>query len=173
MAAAAEWIVEVERYAAQTHGLVATVGSVRTLPGAGNVIAGEVRATLDVRSALDAGREDAAAHLLEFATACGERRGVRVTAEARLQQPAVPMDDRLLRVLEDAVDATGTVVRRMVSGAGHDAMVVAPHMPAAMLFLRTPRGLSHHPEESVLPGDVELGLEVALGFVRALATQEA
>jgi allantoate deiminase len=172
MTAAAQWISEVEHYANTTLGLVATVGSVQTLPGTGNVIAGEVRATLDVRSALDTAREDAASHLLAYAKTAGESRGVRLTSTLRMQQTAVPMDRDLLRLLEDAVDITGTIIRRMVSGAGHDAMVVAPHMPTAMLFLRTPRGLSHHPDEAVLPADVQLGLDAGVAFVRALAARE-
>lgn len=173
MSAAAEWIVEVERYAKATPGLVATVGSVQTLPGAGNVIAGEVYATLDVRSSLDAIRNEATEHLLRLATNCGETRGVRVEASVQMQQNAVPMDHQLLRVLEDAVDSTGCLVRRMVSGAGHDAMIVAPHMPTAMLFLRTPGGLSHHPDEAVAVADVQLGLDAGIAFVKALATREA
>ncbi len=173
MCAAAEWIVEVERHATNAPGLVATNGSVQTLPGAGNVIAGEVRATLDVRSANDFAREDAVTHLLDFARACGARRGVLVTQTLRMQQAAVPMDRGLLRLLEDAVDSTGTIIRRMTSGAGHDAMIVAPHMPAAMLFLRTPGGLSHHPDEAVLPGDVQLALDAGVAFVHALAQQHA
>ncbi len=173
VAAAAEWIVEVERYAMGLQTLVATVGSVQIFPDAGNVIAGEARVSLDVRSANDRTRKDAVDHLLSFAQACGTKRDVAVAATLRMEQAAVPMDRDWLRMLEDAVDATGTVVRRMVSGAGHDAMIVAPHMPAAMLFLRTPNGLSHHPDETVLPGDVALALEAGIAFVRALAAREA
>lgn len=172
MAAAAEWIVEVERYAVATPGLVATTGSVQTLRGAGNVIAGEVRVTLDVRSALDTSRLDAVQHLLAFAVECGRRRDVTIANTARMQQDAVFMDTSLMRLLEDAVDSTGTVIRRIVSGAGHDAMVVAPHIPAAMLFLRTPGGLSHHPDEAVVPGDVQLGLDAGVAFLLALAARE-
>lgn len=169
MCAAAEWIVEVERYAINAPGIVATNGSVNTLPGAGNVIAGEVHATLDVRSPNDLAREDAVSHLLEFARTCGAKRGVEVRHTARMQQAAVPMDRGLLRLLEDGVDSAGTPMRRMTSGAGHDAMIVAGHTPAAMLFLRTPAGLSHHPEEAVLPGDVQLALDAGVAFVQALA----
>ncbi len=172
LAAAAEWICEVERYAADTETLVATVGSVRVEPGVSNVIAGSVTASLDVRSGNDAARQDAVMHLLERATASGAQRSVAVAAELQMEQAAVPMDHRLLRVLEDAVDGTGTLVRRMVSGAGHDAMIVASHMPAAMLFLRTPGGLSHHPAETVLPGDVDLALKAGVACVRALAAGE-
>ncbi|AFL87190.1 amidase, hydantoinase/carbamoylase family [Terriglobus roseus DSM 18391] len=172
MSAAAQWITEVETHARATRGLVATVGSVATVPGAGNVIAGEVRATLDVRSANDEIRDGAVTHLLHHANACGTARGVTVTSTLRMKQDAVPLDYGLLTMLEDAVDSTGAVIRRIVSGAGHDAMIVAPYMPAAMLFLRTPRGLSHHPDEAVLPADVQLGLDAGAAFVRLLAARE-
>ncbi len=173
MAAAAEWIVEVERYATATATLVATCGSVVTLPGAENVIAGEVHVSFDVRSPNDQTREDAAVHLLQAAADAGAKRRVAVRNELKMRQAAVPLDMGLLRLLEDAVDSTGAPIRRMVSGAGHDAMIVAPHMPAAMLFLRTPGGVSHHPAEAVLPGDVELALQTAVAFVRALSAKEA
>jgi allantoate deiminase len=173
MAAAAAWIVEVERYANQTPTVVATVGSVQPLPGAVNVIAGEVRASLDVRSPRDDIRDQAVEHLLDFAKQCGAQRGVAVSSTERMKQAAVPMDRGLMRLLEDAVDSTVTPIRRMVSGAGHDSMIVATKMPAAMLFLRTPGGLSHHPDEAVLPADVQLGLQAGVAFVHALAAQEA
>ena len=172
MAATAAWIAEVERYATTTPTLVATVGSVHTLPGAGNVIAGEVRASLDVRSPRDDVRAEAVAHLLAFAMQCGNARGVSVTHTVRMEQAAVPMDRGLMRLLEDAVDSTGTLIYRMVSGAGHDAMILAQRMPAAMLFLRTPGGLSHHPDEAVAEADVQLGLDAGVAFIRALAAQE-
>ncbi len=54
--------------------------------------------------------------------------------------------------------ATGLAVHRMASGAGHDAMIVARRMPAAMLFLRSPGGISHHPDETVLAEDVAAAL---------------
>lgn len=172
MCAAAAWIVAVEAYARRMPGAVATVGSILAWPGAGNVIAGEVRASLDVRSATDAVREDAVRQLLAAAREAGASRGVAVAVEERMQQAAVPMDRGLLRLLEDAVDATGTPVRRMVSGAGHDAMVVAAHMPAAMLFVRSPGGVSHHPDETVLVNDVALALKVGVAFLHALTERE-
>jgi allantoate deiminase len=59
----------------------------------------------------------------------------------------------------------------MVSGAGHDAMILAPHMPAAMLFLRSPGGVSHHPAENVLPEDVDLALAIGQTFIESLANE--
>jgi allantoate deiminase len=56
----------------------------------------------------------------------------------------------------------------MVSGAGHDASVMAPVFPSTMLFLRNPMGISHHPDESVRPDDVAAGLGVLIALTQQL-----
>jgi allantoate deiminase len=61
----------------------------------------------------------------------------------------------------------------MPSGAGHDAMIVARRMPAAMLFLRSPGGISHHPDESVLANDVDAALEVGMRLLDELERRNA
>ena len=75
------------------------------------------------------------------------------------------MDRGLTRTLEGAVKAAGFPVHRMMSGAGHDAMILAAKVPTAMLFLRSPGGISHHPKEAVLPGDVAAALTVGRQFL--------
>lgn len=174
VAAAAQWIVSVERYASQCAGLVATVGKVEVPAGAGNVVAGECVATLDVRHASDSVRMDAVSRLVAAAEEAGRLRGVRVEFRTTLEQPAVPMDP----VLTDAVaEACGRsrdgAVRRITSGAGHDAMIVARRVPAAMVFVRSPGGVSHHPEESVLVEDVEVAYEMGLEFLRRMGEDDA
>jgi allantoate deiminase len=169
LAAAAQWVVEVERYASDYPGLVATVGKLETGAGAGNVIAGEFVATLDVRHAQDAVRHAAVQHFLDYAQAAGAARGVTVAHTTSLDQAAVPMDPALAALLADAAArATGQAARVITSGAGHDAMIVARRVPSAMLFLRSPGGLSHHPAETVLPEDVEAALATGLEFLRSL-----
>ncbi len=168
MSAAAAWIVEVERYARTSGGVVATVGSIQVQPGAGNVVAGRAVCSLDVRSADDAVRAQAVDHLLQAAGQEGAARGVEVAVELRMQQSSVAMDEKLTQTLCDAVRDAGLPVRRMVSGAGHDAMVIAPHVPAAMLFVRTPGGLSHHPDEAVHTADVMAALQVGVALLRQM-----
>jgi len=165
LAAAAEWIAAVEREARGTEGLVATVGYLNAKPGAVNVIAGTVEASLDVRHPADAVRTAAVAHLVRCAEQIGARRSVTVSWEQRLDQPAVPMDSGLTEILEHAA---GDRLHRMTSGAGHDAMIVARRMPTAMLFLRSPRGISHHPDETVLPEDVAAALATGMRFLELL-----
>jgi len=83
------------------------------------------------------------------------------------------MDERLTAYLVDALEAAGFASRIMPSGAGHDAMVMATRLPTAMLFLRTPGGISHHPAETVLEQDVEAALQVGRIFLTRLAHDTA
>jgi allantoate deiminase len=82
-----------------------------------------------------------------------------------LDQPTVPMDPEMVRALSASVKAAGYKVHQMVSGAGHDAMILARKVPSAILFLRSPGGISHHPDETVLPEDVEAALAVGMHFL--------
>jgi allantoate deiminase len=169
MAAAAKWIVAVEEYAISHKGLVATVGKMEASPGAGNVIAGRVKASLDVRHAQDQTRHAAVSALIDSATSFAAERGVKVTTQIELEQPAVPLDPHLTTLLHNAASKLGFPNRRMTSGAGHDAMILAPAIPSAMLFVRSPGGLSHHPDEAVLPQDVEAALATAMEFLAQLS----
>ena len=169
LAAAAEWIVAVERIARNTAGLVATVGSVQARPGAVNVIAGEVSATLDIRHASDEVRAEALESLTRQAGAIAAKRGISVKWNALLNQRAVAMDRFLTDQVEEAVRNAGCQPHRMASGAGHDAMILAEKVPAAMIFLRTPGGLSHDPAESVQPEDVAKAIDCGVHLLTQLA----
>jgi allantoate deiminase len=165
LAAAAEWICHVEKLAAGEPGLVATVGSIAIEPNAANVIPELTRISLDVRHSCDETRNSSVAELLAAAQRIGDRRGIALDREHRLDQPAVALDVRLRGTLARAIQSAGYPVHHMMSGAGHDAMILAPRIPAAMLFLRSPGGISHHPDESVIAADVEAAIDVGLRFI--------
>jgi allantoate deiminase len=165
LAAAAQWIVEVEHYAANYTQLVATVGRITTLPGAINIVPGTVHTSLDVRHPRDESRHAAVAHLLTKAEAAGALRGVRVHATVQSEQRAVPMDRDLASHLHQAAARAGFDAEPIFSGAGHDAMILAAAVPTTMLFLRSPGGLSHHPDESVRQEDVEAALATVLNLL--------
>jgi allantoate deiminase len=174
LAATAQWIVEVERYAGACPGLVATVAKVESTSTAANVIAGRCTASLDIRHADDRQRQAAVQHLIEFAYTAAAARGVSVSHSTSNDQPAVPMAGNISELLASAVlRATGADAPRIISGAGHDAMIVARRIPAAMLFLRSPGGLSHHPNEAVLPEDVAAAYATGLEFLRGLRDDRA
>ena len=169
VAGAAEWIGCVEAHAHGTKGLVATTGRIEANPGAANVIAGRCRVTLDVRHADDRVRVAAIERLRVAADEIGARRGLQIEWSLQLDQSGAAMDPELVATLVRALDAAGAPPTVMVSGAGHDAMVLAPHMPAAMLFIRTPGGVSHHPAESVDENDVAIALTAGMNFLNELA----
>jgi allantoate deiminase len=84
------------------------------------------------------------------------------------------MHPTLTALLGDAAcHAIHAQPRFLASGAGHDAMIVARRLPAAMLFLRSPGGISHHPDEAVVPADVEAALAAGVEFLRILRDDKA
>jgi allantoate deiminase len=168
LVAAAQWVVEVERLAAGYKQLVATVGQMEVSPGAVNVVPGEVTLSLDVRHPRDASRHAAVARLVTRAEAIANGRGLQIQARVMSEQASVPLSAPLAEGLEAAAAVAGYAGRRMYSGAGHDAMILAPHVPTAMLFVRSPGGVSHHPQETVLEGDVEAALATVLELVQRL-----
>lgn len=173
LAGAAEWITMVEREARQEPGLVATVGIIDARPGAANVIPGEVHMSLEVRHQYDEVRSQAVAHLITRAQQVAQRRNLELGYQTKYEQPAVPCDEGLVELLVESVEEAEYPVQHLVSGAGHDAMIMAQLCPQAMLFLRSPEGLSHHPDESVWPQDVEAAVKVGLEFLRRLEAKYA
>jgi allantoate deiminase len=169
LAGAAEWIGTVERVAQGVPGLVATVGKIESKPGATNVIAGEAWLTLDVRHSSDEIRTRVLVDLIRQAEGIAARRGLSVQERTLLSQRAVAMDSFLNGEIEQAILKTGCKPHRMVSGAGHDAMIMVERVPAAMIFLRTPGGISHDPAESVACKDVEKAIECGLHLLDQLA----
>ena len=170
MAGAAEWITAVEREAARVSGLVATVGDLRPKPGAANVIAGETRLTLDVRHVIDEIRLAAVDNLIQLAQQIAARRELSLCHRAMLNQQSTAMDPVLVGYVEESMRRAGCKAYRMVSGAGHDAMVLAEKVPAAMMFLRTPGGISHHPDETVNVEDVEKALQAGMHLLHAITS---
>jgi allantoate deiminase len=170
LAAAAEWISAVERRAQSTSGLVATVGAIQATPGAVNVIPGEVRLSLDARHQDDEARRNAVDYLVRAAEDIARHRGLAVQWDVVMNQRAVAMDPFLVGQVEQSVSKAGCEPCRMVSGAGHDAMIMAAKVPSAMIFLRSPGGISHDPAESVEVSDVAKAIDCGLHLLEQLAS---
>lgn len=151
--------------------LVATVGVVEVPSGAANVIAGRSRFTLDVRAGDPAVRDRAADAILRQFREIAGRRDLGLSVRQVHDLPASPSDPALMDLLDAATAAAGHRPFRLVSGAGHDAMIMAALCPTAMLFLRCRGGVSHNPAEHVEPADAEAALEVMSGFIRHLGAK--
>jgi allantoate deiminase len=110
-----------------------------------------------LRHAQDDIRLNAFEKLLKAGRQIAAHRQVAFKATPRVNQKAVPLNTELLSAHAN--------LHRMTSGAGHDAMIVASRIPSAMIFLRSPGGISHHPDENVLPEDVEAALAAGRAFI--------
>ena len=150
LAGAAEWIGRVERLALETprsgrHRRTHHDRARRCQRDRRPLRGQSRRAAWRRRGAARCGRDAAGRGFADRGAATGSTSaGTR-----RLDQASVAMNPALVATLERAVYARGLPVHRMASGAGHDAMIMAARMPAAMLFLRSPGGISHHPDETV------------------------
>jgi allantoate deiminase len=169
LVAAALVVQEVERLAKATAGLVATVGKLEVEPGAGNVIPEKVNLSLDVRHLENPIRKRAVAELLDFAWQTARKRNLAFAHTILLEQAASPCDEMLSGFLGDALEDSGRKRFELPSGAGHDAMILAQITRTAMLFLRSPGGISHHPSEAINTGDVRAGLDVGYRLLEKLA----
>lgn len=174
LAGAAAMVLAVEQIArGDNSDVVATVGTIEALPGAPNVIPGEVRFTIDVRSGVEARRDKVAADIDHRIREIAAARHLEIAIERIHALPASPCDAGLMDLMDDALLAAGQPVRRLVSGAGHDAMNMAALCPTAMLFIRCRGGISHNPAEHVDPADADIALAVMLGFIERLGARYA
>ncbi|WP_254775235.1 allantoate amidohydrolase [Pseudoxanthomonas sp. GM95] len=169
LTAAAECVLAVEAVAREAGSdLVATVGRMQVEPGATNVVPGRVTFSLDVRAGENATRDVGAAEILRRFDAVAAARGVRVEATKVQDLAASPCDTHLIELLAQAVEAQDIAPRRLVSGAGHDAMVMRALCPTAMLFIRCDGGISHNPAERASAADAGVAVAAMLDFIERL-----
>jgi allantoate deiminase len=168
LAGAARIVLELRDEARSRGDMTANVGILTIAPGGFNVIPGTAEFTIDAR----AGDANAFARAEKFVretlerVAAEEQLELEVT-ETHRKQPT-PLDPELQELLTRAAAAEGAIARSMPSGAGHDAMVLAKQVPAAMLFVPSRAGISHSPDEYTSPEQCELGARVLARAVRAL-----
>jgi allantoate deiminase len=168
LAGASRIVLELRDEARSRGDMTANVGILTVAPGGFNVIPGTAEFTIDAR----AGDADTFARAEKFVRDMLER----VAAEEQLElevtkthrKPPTPLDPELQDLLAQGAAAEGATARSMPSGAGHDAMVLAKHVPAAMLFVPSRAGISHSPDEYTSPEQCELGARVLARAVRAL-----
>lgn len=175
LAAAAEMALALEEIALAHDNAVGTVGVFRPDPGATNVVPGAVDFTIDFRcplndtlAAMDRAIESRFAEI-------AARRGVTLSIAPYSLDDATPMAEPLQEALAAGIARTGANLkaRRLPSGAGHDAMAMATLCPAAMLFVRNEKGISHSPLESMTEADAGIAIRVMLETVLELARRAA
>ena len=157
----AELTLAIEQLAKNaSNGEVATVGQIHARPGATNVIAGKTTISLDARAQNDA---DLAVLLNAIHTRTDQiatSRNLTLDWQWTHAADAVACDTQIQQLFSSACKLNNQASPTLASGAGHDAMAIAPICPVGMLFIRSPGGISHHPAEAVIDEDVTKALSV-------------
>ncbi|WP_337163539.1 allantoate amidohydrolase [Vibrio fluvialis] len=162
----AEMIIAIEKFA-QQNGIVATVGKCDVLPGAVNVIPGETRFTIDIRSLSQPTLEQCTVDLLKQLADIARHRNLVFHHENIYQAEAVLCSDNLQQQWADVVETvTQNAPRFLPSGAGHDGLAMTKLTDIGMLFVRCEKGISHNPREQVMEADVLTALSCFVEMVK-------
>jgi allantoate deiminase len=169
LAGAASMIEAVEARGRAESDLVATVGRLEIANPAGNTIPGEVSFSLDIRAPKDEARRAAVRDIAARIEAIAGSRGLTAEMNVGYEALSSPCDEALAQGLASSAERLGVDMRRLPSGAGHDAMAFRGRIPFAMLFVRCRAGVSHNPAEYASPEDIDAGARVLMDFIERLA----
>ena len=148
---------------------VGTVGEIRLAPNLINVIARQAVLGVDLRNTDDGSLQAAERELALFLERLAKEEDVDIQARPLVRTPPVRFDETVLAAIEDAAAELGEPIRRMTSGAGHDAQMIARVCPSAMIFVPSIGGISHNPREETDPDHLEIGANVLLHTLLRLA----
>ena len=152
---------------------VATVGRIELRPNLVNVVAASATFTVDLRNTSEEVLQESERRFNEFLMATAEAEGCAVETKTLARFEPVIFDQGVVGLVEETAKTLGHSVKRMPSGAGHDAQMLARVCPTAMVFTPSVNGLSHNPAEYTSPEDLEAGANVLLHTMLALAESSA
>jgi len=163
----AEMATQLEALAAEFEpkGLV-TIGEVNIKKSSRNTIAGNVTFTVDLRHHQDAQLGVMEQQVHERFQRVADARSLTLSIERHWLSPATAFDSDCVSMVRDAVEALGYPHQDIISGAGHDAILLARHCPTTMVFIPCVGGLSHNEAEDILPDDARMGCDVLLNAVQ-------
>ena len=166
MFASSEMISALETRAAlfAPQGLM-TIGELHISSASRNTIAGNIRFTLDIRHPDDGVLQAFDQQCRDVMQEIADQRQIKLNISEHWVSPAVPFDSQCVELVEQMTRQLGYPGRKMISGAGHDAINIAGHCPATMIFIPCAGGISHNEAESITPEDAEYGLNVLLNSV--------
>ena len=157
------------RQAAASHAALATFGKMTAEPGGANAICSAVRAWLDARAPDEATLDRMVEQVEAAARHAAAEHGVGIEVRRESFTPRVEFDRGLRDRLAAALARRGITAPVLPTGAGHDAGILAARLPAAMLFVRNPSGVSHSPAEHADPADCEAGVIALAAVLEELA----
>lgn len=158
-------IAGVEAIALRHPDSVGSIGFVEVQPNSHNVIAGSVRATIDLRHPDDAVLDRMEAEVEELVAEAARERQLEASLTPIARTPAVAFDAECIASVRAAARAAGLSTRDIISGAGHDAVHIARILPTTMIFVPCEKGLSHNPGESSTQAECAAGAQVLLDAV--------
>ena len=150
---------------------VATVGRIELHPNLVNVVAAKATFTVDLRNTDEQVLQESERRFADFLEATATTEGCTFETRSLARFEPVVFDPAVVDIVERAATDLGHSVRRMPSGAGHDAQMLARVCPTAMIFTPSVNGLSHNPAEYTSPEDLEAGSNVLLHTMIALANR--
>jgi N-carbamoyl-L-amino-acid hydrolase len=168
LSAGAEAILAFEEVCLDLQGLVGTIGTVQVSPGAPNVVPGEVRLGVEIRSLEETACQEAVSRFEESLKAIEVQRQVRIDLEMRVSSHPVFFNPDMVDLIGRVCSDLGIPHMQLPSGAGHDAGHLAKIAPTGMVFVPSKDGRSHCPEEWTETEHLYLGAEVLCGAVIAL-----
>jgi hydantoinase/carbamoylase family amidase len=171
-AGAARIALELRDFARAGEHITANVGKVAVAPGGANVVPGLADFTIDIRAATRDGVAELERAVTEIVARIAREEGLDAELESTFSLEPLELDPQLVDAVERAAAEEGATSRRMPSGAGHDAMVIGRHVPAAMIFVPSRAGISHSPDEYSSPAEVELGMRVLAATLRQVLRTE-
>jgi N-carbamoyl-L-amino-acid hydrolase len=148
---------------------VATVGSLRLEPDLVNVVARRAVLTVDLRNTDEALLQQAEARMTQAVAEVGEQEGVQITSRSLARFEPVEFQDEIVARVEALATELDLSVRRMPSGAGHDAQMFAPRCPSGMIFVPSAGGISHNVREFTDAPELEAGAGVLASLLLELA----
>ena len=168
----ADFALRSTRHVATGHyGAMITIGKAALHPGAFSIVPGRADFTLDYRSVSAEVLRDLDREVAAMARDVAATRGLAFSAKLMDSTEPVAVPERLLGILEGECGSLGVPFLRVRSGAGHDAQVLASACDSGMIFVPSPDGISHSPEESVRWEDLEKGANVLLRALVKLAAE--
>jgi N-carbamoyl-L-amino-acid hydrolase len=160
---AAQIVAYVRRLTAEIgDGQVGTVGALTFVPNLVNVVPSVATLTVDLRNTDEAKLQHAEALFRMFVTEAAASEGVDVSTRSLARFEPVDFDGRVVDVIESVARDFGAALRRLPSGAGHDAQMLARVCPTGMIFVPSVNGISHNVSEFTKADDLERGANILL-----------
>jgi beta-ureidopropionase / N-carbamoyl-L-amino-acid hydrolase len=151
------------------HPHVGTVGQIRLHPNLINVVAASAVMTVDLRNTDEPLLQDSEHRLAAFLVTVAEEEGVTITSRPLARFAPVSFDEKVISLIERTALDLGNTVKRLPSGAGHDAQMLARMCPTAMIFTQSHKGISHNPAEFTDPADLVMGADILASVMLTLS----